>query len=162
MKKVYERPIMKAEVYQTNAYCGACADKPPVLTGTLTVSLDQGNWYSNNNGLEWNGNPNSYDTDHTFIEANKIAQKSNYGNLDQYYWECSCCPEGSKYYLEYSANFTENYNNGTPTFFLYQEANNREGLQLASAKSWPHTGRNIDTCVAQVRYTQDSSPVINS
>lgn len=162
MKRVYERPVMKAEVFETNAYCGACAEKPPVLTGNLIVDLAHGNWYSNNNGAVWNADPDDYITRHEFVEANKVAQKSNYGNLDQYYWKCSCHPN-SPYYLEYSANFTENYNDGVPTFFLYREDTGNTSLQLGSSMSWPNNGgRNADEVVAQVRYTPESNPVVNS
>lgn len=162
MKKFYERPVMRAEVYETNAYCGACANSAPVLTGNLVVDLGQGNWYSDNDGTKWNGDPADYDTCHTFVEANKVAQKSNYGNLNQYYWECSCHSD-TPYYLEYSANFTENYNDGSPTFFLYKEDTGDQILQLASALQWPDKGGKwADTVVAQVRYTEETKRVVNS
>lgn len=162
MKKAYERPLMKAEIFETNAYCGACADQPPVLTGQLVVDLANGNWYSDNRGTAWSGNPAAYITRHTFVEANKVAQTSNYGGLDQYYWKCSC-HEGSPYYLEYSANFTENYNNGNPTFFLYKEDTGNQTLELAQAMRWPNDGgRNADEVVAMVSYTPETTPVVNS
>lgn len=162
MKRVYERPAMTAEIFETNAYCGACANQPPVLTGELIVDLADGNWYSNNNGKLWNGDASKYVTRHVFVEDNKESMKSNFGNLDQYYWQCSCCSEGSHYYLEYSANFTENYNHGNPTFFLYREDTRNSTLQLASAESWPSNTSKTDECVAQVKYSVGSNPVVNS
>lgn len=160
MKLKYETPLMKVEVYETNAYCGSC-DGQFQLNGTLTVSPNS--WSSSNNSGKWSDTRQNLVPDneeklkHTFIQANSVPMTDTWGN-PQYFWKCS---DGDGYYLEYSAYYTQQ-NRGTPTFFLYKEVNGKEGLQISGGTSWPLQERGKDLCVAQVVYTEGTSPIVNS
>ena len=171
MKKVYVQPTMETEIYETNAYCGACRNEEATIPRNLVVDLAQGNWYKDNGGSAWDGKYTSgrqtltyeCDTRHTFAATNKFYMNNNVTGAQQPIWKCTC--HNGEYYLEYSDNWTENYNNGNDTFFLYRETNGRDSLQLAGGTNWPIVngqGAKQDTCVAQVKYTEDVVTIINS
>lgn len=159
MKTKYERPLIKAELFQTNAYCGSCTGQVQ-LNGKLIVDeINPGGW-------TWNPDRVNYTTHHEFKESNKTSMINSNTGQQQYYYNCL---DGDGYYLEYSAHWSESQelSGGNPTFFLYKETNGKNGLQLAASNGpWPTvTGRGdnkSDTCVAKVVYDQGTSPVINS
>lgn len=163
MKKNYVRPTMESEVFVTNAYCGACTDQP-ALPNTLIVDLANGNWNSMNNSGSWDGDRTKYVTRHEFSQAVRVEQESNgIQGAMQYYYPCTCTNHDGKYYLEYSAYYTQIKNDNVPTFFLYRESNKNNGLQLASGLDrWPASSWGSDEMVAQVQYSIQENLVINS
>lgn len=161
MKKSYEKPVMKAEEFVTNAYCGSCEGQF-VLNGRLDVSPDS--WGSSNMSSDWSDRdnlvPNAEENiTHSFVQKDSIPMRDDDGDA-QYFWKCSHAV-GCPYYLEFSHDFTER-NNGAETFFLYKEVNGRDGLQISGGFNWPLQNRGDDLCVAQVVYTTGKDPVVNS
>lgn len=117
MKLAYERPVMRAEAFATNAYCGPCQSQPTwmdclkVTLGSITA------WFS----------------------SVKIPMVNpNSGDQQYYYNECTDHEDTNDgiYYLEFSQDQT-NWNGGKPTFFLYKE-NEKSGYGASdlSGGSW--------------------------
>lgn len=135
MKLAYERPVMRAELFQTNAYCAGCTlgGGGKDMVGLNAVKLsDAVYWYD---VPAWNQN---------FTNKDTVAQNSNYSDLvfggvqkpmtgswgaSQYYWSAT---SGDKlYHLEWSSGWTDKWNrngstgetnlSGDMVFVLYEE-----------------------------------------
>lgn len=178
MRMAYERPMMRAELYATNAYCGACTTNPQ-LDGTLTVKASQ--WQSDVDGLagDWEdtwvstgygpnasgyymfANAGGTQHDLTFSSENSTPITSTDANGKEYtgyYWTttCNCCTSGT-YYLEYSAGFTDR--EGKDCFILYYEDNGQTGLQLGTGSSFPlDNGSSGDMAVAWATFELGTLP----
>ena len=127
MKKVYERPLMKAQVFAVNKYVAACTN-PNLLGGSINTAQATG-WYNVPRGTS--GNPLSagafensgYLTDIKFT-GQRVPQTSQTTGGQQYYWAYDDEKTGDRYYLEYSDGWTQKYakNGGTGSVFvLYRE-----------------------------------------
>lgn len=120
MKLAYERPIMRAEAFATNAYCGACESQPKwsdclkVVFGNITA---------------------------LFSSVKIPMLNPNTGDQQYYYQECTDHEDTNDgiFYLEFSQDQT-NWNGGKPTFFLYKE-NEKSGYGASDLNggswAWP-------------------------
>ena len=119
MKMAYETPKMKAELFQTNAYCVVC-DNTPVFAGWVKVSA------------LFAGMTEAVEL--IFKSTDKVLSLNQYTREEQYYyhWENNRANDSwnktgndawmnKDYYLEYSAPYSEE---GNETFVLYQETAN--------------------------------------
>lgn len=138
MKMVYERPMMQAEQYVTNAYCNVCTSRP-ILETTITTSADPADWFSPNSGNTISSNRlEGYALGHTFNQGAAIEMtrpEGVYGAGEtQYYWVCSCTDcanKGDRYYLEYSAEWADDSRyEGKNIFVLYKENTNDNDLDI--------------------------------
>lgn len=175
MRMTYERPIMQAEQYVSNAYCGACTDNPVLNTDVLNVSPsnDASSWFSGVNTGNGGGRPGSgngqwttlpfdedavsgYDLDHTFLSSSRVVMTNPNSNTTQWYWTCNCesHSDGSatgSYYLEYTSHWSGEL--GSDTFILYKEDTHNHVLDIASGATLPNGGGNSDIAVVGVTYT---------
>lgn len=169
MKKNYESPIMLAEVYKTNAYCGACNTS---LNGQLQT--DPNNAYSDDRGTKWKPKSGfsitTADLSHTF-PANPTATSTGlcggYGSTQhedksQSIWECNCTTHpGETWFLEWSHYYSIHLNGGNSTFFLYKDANGNGEFDIVNqGGSYPTQSSGSDINVAMVKYNEIM--VINS
>lgn len=168
MKKIYECPVMMAEVYETNAYCSSCGTS--FKNGTLTTDASRAK--SSNNGSGWNPGNSGFTRDdltHTF--NNKVIFETSKGlcgglgsgcdNKDQSIWKCTCHPD-EPWYLEWSHYYSVHVNHND-TFFLYKEANNNNHFDITpNSNHWPAKESGTDYNVAQIVYTENESVVVNS
>lgn len=154
MRKEYVKPAMQSEEFLANVYCSTCGDLE--LTGTLTVKPSD--WLSDNNRKKWS-DPSDLVTESDETLSHTFNQDEDHYSRTGNYWICT---DSDSYYLEHSTYFS-NLNN-MATFFLYKETNNIPGLQTSNSprQTWPYEERRKDLCVAQVSYSYDSIPVVNS
>lgn len=138
MKMVYERPVMSAELYVTNAYCNVCTSRP-VLATTINTSDDVERWFSPRNDSSISASDLSeWDLSHVFEQGSALDMVRPEGvwgaGQTQYFWKCSC-PEHSdgsakgSYYLEYSTEWADKYT-GENVFVLYKETNGNDVLNV--------------------------------
>lgn len=171
MKKVYERPVMMAEEYTTNAYCNSCGTS--FKTGNLVLNQNSTFCSTNNDGGKWTAGRHNFKKDglyHTFSNENIYQTVDGscgiFGpkceNNSQSIWRCTCCDE--PWYLELSHYYTEHVNHGAPTFFLYKEATGDQSFNIiGSADSWPAVEQgHSDYNVAQVVFQEEEGIVDNS
>lgn len=150
MKMKYERPVMHAEMYRTNAYCVTCSD--PNLFETI-VTKESSNWaqllktrvqtgsfmgfpiYDYKSEINYDADvvgTLQYDFTHTFEKGKRKSIIATWNdNAQQYYW--SSTGDDGTYYLEYSQEWTDihNGNGNTGSFFvLYKETGGADGLQV--------------------------------
>lgn len=176
MKKIYERPVMKADVYETNAYCVACGTS---IKGNLVLDPNRTDcaFYKNDRLQAWSSaSVGSYqnrvtftkdDLVHTFSDAYTDTRPGNCNegcpSVDQTIWICDC--GGEKWYLEWSHHYSV-HEFGTPTFFLYKEYSGSDTKDrfdvIKMASSFPAQSGGSDYNVAMVVYAQDESVVGNS
>lgn len=168
MKKIYECPVMMAEVYETNAYCSSCGAS--FKNGTLTTDASRAK--SSNNGTGWNPGNSGFttaDLTHTFNNNDiyeTIEGVCGWGSLacdnkKQSIWKCTCHPT-DPWYLEWSHYYSV-HQNRHDTFFLYHEANGQDGCTITPKSShWPAKESGTDYNVAQIVYTENESVVVNS
>lgn len=164
MKMVYERPVMKAEVYATNAYCSACG---PELTKVLTTSASSArNSINDRNG--WDPGRSGFtesDLAHTFDPNGAIGAEiglcgpfgSSCDNTNETVWQCSCHPD-DPWYLEWSHYYSvhDNRGNNGDVFFLYHESNGVPGIQLTpNSSNFPAIENGTDYNVALVVYKEE-------
>lgn len=164
----YERPMMQAEVYATNAYCGACEDNPTPNKDIIRVDhgTDGQNWIGSFNwgpGFQvtgtnpWSANGTNYDLSHEFTSDDRISMTNPNTNQQQWYWKCTCGEhdDGSatgSYYLEYSADWTTRL--GDDSFVLFKENTDNTSLQVGTKNTFPAKPEStIDTAIAMVTYT---------
>lgn len=169
MKRVYERPVMMAEVYETMAYCNGCGTS--FKNGTITTIAALANSTNNGNGNWSPGNSGFDESDlvHTFDNTSIYETKnglcgwgSNCENKSQSIWKCTCHP-GDPWYLEWSHYYTVHQNNGKDTFFLYHEENENNSFDITpNSTSWPAIENGTDYNVAQIVYNENESIVANS
>lgn len=164
MKMTYERPMMSAEVYQTNAYCGACTTGTPTLLESITTGIgDLWKWFNPRTGNTITPNTNSYSYEHTFAKGEAIemtSQASGFEGTTQYYWKCTGT---DGYYLEYSAEWGAKYGNNT--FVLFKEDSNNDQLDVNwyNWGSFPDTNNRNGTDIAVAAVTvYESQGVENS
>ena len=165
-KMVYERPVMKAELFQANEYVAAChiAENSflrifwnkvagPMYDIVNNQLLYYGNWGSTwvSNMLEggiW-GNGKGYDTDHSFEGSNQAVE----GGAGGYYWTTTNDDKSQgltgTYYLQYS-NLQDALG---MKYQLFYESNGTEGLQNVHDSN--------DTQVAWVTVTQEENRVVS-
>lgn len=165
MKKKYERPMMIAEAYETNEYVCACWTRVPLME----VNINSNNWHKTYN---WGTKQfvdvmttadlgETYVTKHVFY--GDATPMKNFSNDDQYYWTCVCNDydnykhDSPAYFLEFSIGYTNEVKSNT--YFLYQDTNLDNSLQLSKAKEignsqrqWPNRTNNDDIAVAAVTY----------
>ena len=127
MKMVYERPLMKAQVFAVNNYVAACTD-PNLLAdvdtsaGTI-IDLNKRGFTS---VIDYNNRPtgiDGFDLTHIFEQINKQEMYSyadGYEGDKQYVWSATG-NDGKTYYLEYSAEWNDLNTKGGSIFVLYQE-----------------------------------------
>lgn len=171
MKRVYERPAMTAEIFETNAYCNGCGTT--IKTGELILNSNSTFNRTNNGGNDWvdAGGYEKSELYHTFtndsiyqtVSGNCMGGRNNKCRDDsQSIWRCVCHPEDA-WYLEWSHNYTHHFNNGKDTFFLYHETTGNNSFNIASSQGpWPYQNRGNDDCVAQVVFSEGTSVVANS
>lgn len=142
MKLAYERPVMRAEMYQTSAYCSICDDNPVLPGGKIDTTGSNLTWYQvPKYNEDFDGaqsyNPNDgtaagYDMSLIFSDP-KTPQTSGTTGEAQYYWTATG-DDNSKYYLEYSTGWTEKNDRGDDAgdsvFVLYKETNGTDKLQI--------------------------------
>lgn len=128
MKMKYERPVMKAELYQVNSFVAACGD-PDFIGKRTSITLgsgegaDTGKWFNVpsggsdfDNATPITGDMSAYDG---LTFTTKTEQWSESANKWQYYWTAT---SGSDtYYLEYSAGWSDTTNKKDDVFVLYKE-----------------------------------------
>ena len=169
MKMAYERPLMMAEVYATNAYCNACGTS--LKNGILTTDADHA--YRNINGDKWQPGLGftAADLSHTFNNNNiyQITQGNCNGQhssseREQAIWACTCDHEdGSVWYLEYSHYYSMHMNGGKDTFCLYKDADGDGNFDIIhNSNNFPAIENGSDYNVAVVIYTEGESVVSNS
>lgn len=172
MKKSYEKPVMKAEEFVTNAYCAACGEW--VLNGTLIVTNDNWTWpVVDNNGDKTvvypRRNGKTYYTDHTFDESSYGTFKG-FGGGEHKYWMCTCAGHNGRYFLEYSDHHSGDSRygggNGKKVFYLYYDLDGDGRFDTASYNSsanGPWGGADgEDLALSRVTYDAGSTPVVNS
>lgn len=151
MKKGYVRPMMKSEVFVTNAYCGACQDNPMPDTSTIVIN-PEGPWNNpryNDSISQASLKTKGYILGHTFLaneRADMISEANGYEGTAQWYWPCDC--HDGAYYLEYSVEWAEKW--GSDHAVLFKETNNKPGLQVNwMCNNWPDTKNgNADRAIA--------------
>lgn len=171
MKMVYERPMMMAEVYATNAYCNACGTI--LKNGILTT--DDKHAYRNTGKDTWQPalGFTKDDLSHTFKNDNiyqTVEGNCNNGCSDasQSIWRCTCDDHpGETWYLEYSHYYSAHTvgtpENPVPTFCLYKDADNDGKFDIIHfANDFPAIENGSDYNVAVVIYTEGESVVSNS
>lgn len=102
MKLAYERPVMRAEAFATNAYCNSC-NRTPNFGDTLTVT-----WKS------LLGRVSTY----LFSSSTKMSMINQDTGVEQYYYtgKNADTSDGDTYFLEYCATGKPN-----EKFFLYRD-----------------------------------------
>lgn len=139
MKMKYERPVMKAELYQVNSFVAACGENQSfsdMISGVLKLkdiagwlvpgagnSQDKANQAQSNAWTSAYGELEFSDTSRTPMES-----ESADGAL-QYYWSTVDTKTNTKYYLEYSVGRTE-ANGNFDTFILYKENTHNNTLNI--------------------------------
>lgn len=174
MKMVYERPMMMAELYATNAYCNACGTS--FKNGKLTTSAEQAKSHNNGTLGSWDPGNSGFkpeDLSHTF-DGTKPYQYSEglcggYGQTQhsdksQAIWKCTCedCEKnGEVWFLEWSHYYTMHLNGGQDTFFLYKDMDGDGEFDITpNASTFPsYTPGQTDYNVAIVVYDEDVSIV---
>ncbi|MBE5798434.1 MAG: hypothetical protein E7321_00580 [Clostridiales bacterium] len=141
MKMAYEKPMVRAELYQTNAYCSVCTSGVPVLTTDISTS-ENGSWFSPVLGPSWGDNKQTllsagWDLSHTFNQGKAetmVSQATGHVGQTQYYWVCDCpdCAEkGEHYLLEYSAQWSSDTRYKDQNIFvLYKDTTGDQKLQV--------------------------------
>lgn len=164
MKMAYERPVMQAELFATNAYCGACNRNQQIVGQQLVVDWNiKGNWKSNgwSSSSIWDAEDyakysEQFDLSHTFLQSSKAPVRNPNTGATQHYWTCNCTDHGDDvYYLEWSDFWTNSVNGGKDTFVLFKETGKASGLQIPSnVGSWPdyNPSGNNDLGIAQVTF----------
>ena len=171
MKKVYERPVMMAEVYETNTYCNACGDV--FETGELILNENSIFNRTHNGGNNWG--KRGHDTKgykkedlyHTFNnnnmapDSNGICPDNSHQNISQSIWKCTCHPL-KPWYLEHSHYYSK-HEKGGDTFFLYEEINGNGRFDITpNTTSWPAKNNGTDYNVAEVVFQKVTTEVILS
>lgn len=172
MKKIYERPVLMAEEYKTNAYCGSC---DMTKNGFLVTDADRA--YGSDRKTAWTGSSSfpsikAADLHHFFDPSKKTNTEgscgmygSGYGHDNtQFVIPCECHP-GNPWYLEFSHYYSVHQNGfkGTDTYFLYKEAYDSTGFNIVDqGGNYPYQNANgqSDINVAMVRY--QTYNVVNS
>ena len=169
MKKVYERPVMMAEEYTTNAYCNSCGETFTTLTldsnNKYSSSNNSGRWFSNGSGFTKDDLYHEFDGDNISGTTNGVCGPGGYveqgHNVVSNIWQCTCHPD-DPWYLEYSHYYSVHANHKA-TYFLYKEANGISGCQITqNASSWPSKDSVSDYNVAQVVFSTNTTEVSNS
>ena len=167
MKMVYERPVMKAEVYATNAYCNACGTR---LSDTLVTDKDH--VYGNVYGAEWKpgagitadmlGHTFDNDSIYAYTQGNCTGGHTT-EEKQQAIWECTCENHGdTKWYLEYSHYYSEHVNGGKDTFCLYMDDGDGKFEIIKNHNDFPYKETNSDTNAGVVIYSIQENVVSNS
>lgn len=163
MKRSYERPILKAEVFQVNAYCGACANQPAVSTNSFVTGDAYHSIYTiNKNGTTASSSDLAnlgFSTNHNFPKSTRKTVSSGY------IYTCDCSGHDGTYFLEYSTFWSEYpkpYGNGVPTFFLYEDDGDGRFEPSNSQNGWPHKENGKDTAICMVTFEEGYAPVVNS
>lgn len=109
MKMKYERPVMRAQVFQANAYCAGCDRVLGTTSSVLKVIWDDKYYYFDPNAVAMR-NPNNGNTQYYFNEHKDYMNSSSHdgntlGNAD------------GVFYLE----FSNSYINSRDAHYLYKE-----------------------------------------
>lgn len=114
MKLAYERPVMRAELFQTNAYCASSCTiggDTSQSVGMNAVRLgDAVKWFKvPSAGTDWDEwVPQSHDSAYTDLVFGGVQKTmTGTGGATQYYW--STTVGGKTYHLEYSAGWTDKW-----------------------------------------------------
>ena len=109
MKMKYERPVMRAEAFQANAYCAGCKRYQSVIGKYIHV-------------VSREDNPRDF-----YFKTTAVPSVNDYYGTTQWYFEEYNSdniqnPEGT-FYLEWSATYADRWpTNKNPTpYFIYQE-----------------------------------------
>lgn len=111
MKMVYERPVMRVEVYQANDYVAACNRVQTTEGKFLSVYCGENVYYFTTSATSQT-NLNSGQAQYYFNEYN--GELGDYTPQDGY----TNGNDGGIFYLEYSAHMSSANN---PAYYLYQE-----------------------------------------
>lgn len=142
MKLAYERPVMRAEAFATNAYCSACGGQVSFLDGALSLAKDLvSGWFTIGFlGGYRDTTPKDVWTGLTFQQDSRrdmTSQANGFEGQKQYYWTATA--EDTKYYLEYSVERSNNRN--ADVFVLYEEQTGNQNLDI----NWKgYTGTETD------------------
>lgn len=173
MKKNYEHPVMVAEEYKVNSYCGSCGAviKNGILTtssaGANSSNNGRGNWKPGTSGFTTDNLVHTFDNDKIFQTVEGLCTPypdCGEGNKWQSVWQCNCTNHpGETWYLEWSHYFSVHQNKGADTFFLYKEVNDPKNFNITEhSNRWPAIEPGSDYNVAQIVFTEGESLVINS
>lgn len=167
MKLAYEKPMMSAELYQTNSYCAGCDD---TVKGTSWgISKANSTYFTEakysgttvTSGTIWNENGNlsigsgdnifEFASDHTFdrsasYQTEGFCPGDNNHDSTQNYWKCTC--HDGQYILEHSHYWSQHMNTNAifdddsrynQVFFLYYDMIADGKLTLTGGTDkWPH------------------------
>lgn len=127
MKMAYERPVMRAEMFQTNGYCGDCMDVPTAAGSVITAKVGDIKY---------------------FFSTVRIAQTNPNVGTPQYYYD------EHEDYLDVSGNaggthFLE-YSSDRNAFFIYQDATGsglgaKDGVEYAGGLSAKPSSNSVIT-----------------
>ena len=135
MKMKYERPVMRAEMYQANNFIAACGENQSFsqMIGDVLRLSDIAGWFlpgAGNNQSDVTGDRvNTWNNLYgglTFDRKDRLGM-TNPQNKQQYYWHTTG-KDGTRYYLEYSAGRTDR--NRKDSFVLYKEETNDNELDI--------------------------------
>lgn len=170
MKMKYERPVMKAELFQANQYVAACTiSKNSQLNVIWNAVAGWGNWASTFIGDYFLGygywqNDDNYITSHSF-EGTSVKVDGGYSD-GGYYWTVNSTSDNpdvksGTYYLQYSD--VQQSNNRM--YQLWYETNETAGLQNVHERWLPiignqQIGNGNDTRVAYVSVTEQQNSVV--